>query len=102
MHWMRSSTVAASIASDAPADPALVAAYRLGDQRAAAELVRRHAPALTRFLYSSGADRGELEDLVQETLFRAFRKLESWSGGASFRSWLLAIGGNGDLHRYRR
>jgi RNA polymerase sigma-70 factor, ECF subfamily len=94
MHWMSSSTVAASIGSDAPADPALVAAYRLGDQLAAAELVRRHAPALTRFLYSSGADRGELEDLVQETLFRAFRKLESWNGGASFRSWLLAIGGN--------
>jgi RNA polymerase sigma-70 factor (ECF subfamily) len=91
---MSSSTVAASIASGASPDPALVAAFRLGDQRAAAELVRRHAPALARFLYCSGADQGELEDLVQETLYRAFRKLESWSGGASFRTWLLTIGGN--------
>jgi RNA polymerase sigma-70 factor (ECF subfamily) len=93
MQWM-SSSPAALTEADAMADPTLVAAYRLGDQRAAAELVRRHAPALGRFLYSSGADRFELEDLVQETLFRAFRRLESWNGNASFRTWLLAIGGN--------
>jgi RNA polymerase sigma-70 factor (ECF subfamily) len=32
--------------------------------------------------------------LVQETLFRAFRRVDSWRGGASFRSWLLTIGSN--------
>ena len=26
---------------------------------------------------------------MQETLFRAFRRVDSWRGGASFRSWLL-------------
>jgi RNA polymerase sigma-70 factor, ECF subfamily len=36
----------------------------------------------------------ELDDLVQETLFRAFRRLDSWRGESSFRSWLLTIGGN--------
>jgi RNA polymerase sigma-70 factor (ECF subfamily) len=35
-----------------------------------------------------------VEDLVQETLFRAFRRVEGWRGGASFRSWLLTIGSN--------
>jgi RNA polymerase sigma-70 factor (ECF subfamily) len=79
---------------DSITDPALVAAYRQGDQRAATELVRRHAPALGRFLHGSGADRDEVEDLVQETLFRAFRKVDGWTGAASFRVWLLAIGGN--------
>ena len=77
------------IRPDSTTDPALVAAYRNGDERAAAELVARHAAALGRFLYSLGADRDELEDLVQETLFRAFRRVESWRGGASFRSWLV-------------
>jgi len=91
---MSASTLPSSILPHAAADPVLVAAYRNGDQRAAAELVRRHAPALGRFLYSSGADRDDIEDLVQEALFRAFRKLDSWHGGASFRAWLLAIGGN--------
>lgn len=79
---------------DTITDPALVAAYRGGDERAAAELVRRHAPALGRFLYGLGADREDIEDLVQETLFRAFRRVDSWRGAASFRSWLLTIGSN--------
>lgn len=91
---MSASTIPASASPDSVADPDLVTAYRHGDQRAAAELVRRHAAALGRFLYSSGADRDDVDDLVQEALFRAFRKLDSWQGGASFRSWLLAIGAN--------
>jgi RNA polymerase sigma-70 factor (ECF subfamily) len=83
-----------SIRPDSTTDPALVAAYRQGDEQAAAELVRRHAQALGRFLYSMGANQDDLEDLVQETLFRAFRRVDSWRGGASFRSWLLTIGSN--------
>jgi RNA polymerase sigma-70 factor (ECF subfamily) len=75
-------------------DPVLVAAYRGGDEQAAAELVRRHIGALGRFLYSRGAGREDVEDLVQETLFRAFQKLASWRGDASFRSWLFTIAGN--------
>ena len=82
------------IRPDSITDPALVAAYRSGDQKAATELVGRHAAALGRFLYSLGADRDDLDDLVQETLFRAFRRVDSWRGGASFRSWLLTIGSN--------
>ena len=79
---------------DPSTDPALVAAYRNGDERAAAELVGRHTAALGRFLYSLGADHEDIEDLVQETFFRAFRRVDSWRGGASFRSWLLTIGSN--------
>jgi RNA polymerase sigma-70 factor (ECF subfamily) len=72
----------------------LVAAYRKGDERAAAELVQRHAKPLGRFLYSLGAQHEDLEDLIQETLFRAFRRVDGWRGRASFRSWLLTIGSN--------
>lgn len=82
------------IKPDSITDPALVAAYRNGDERAAAELVGRHSAALGRFLYSLGADHEDIEDLVQETLFRAFRRVDGWRGGASFRSWLLTIGSN--------
>ena len=85
-----------------PSDQALVAAYRQGDQRAASELVRRHGPAVARFLYSSGALAADIEDLVQETLFRAFRGLERWRGEASFRSWLFTIAGNLTRDTFRR
>jgi RNA polymerase sigma-70 factor, ECF subfamily len=75
-------------------DQVLVSAYRGGDERAATELVSRHIGAVGRFLYSSGASWDDVDDLVQETFFRAFRRLESWRGEASFRSWLLVIAGN--------
>jgi RNA polymerase sigma-70 factor, ECF subfamily len=79
---------------DSPTDAALAAAYRRGDERAATELVRRHAAAVGRFLYASGAPAGDVDDLVQETFFRAFRALATWRGEASLRSWLFTIGGN--------
>ena len=85
-----------------PSDHALAAAYRAGDEGAAAELVRRHAPAMGRFLYSAGAFRDEIDDLVQETFFRAFRRLDGWRGEASFRSWLFAIASNALRDEYRR
>lgn len=78
----------------APSDQELVTAYRAGDERAAARLVERHAPSVARFLYSSGAVKDELDDLVQETLFRAFRRIESWRAESGLRSWLFSIAGN--------
>jgi RNA polymerase sigma-70 factor, ECF subfamily len=91
---MSATTTPQSTTPTPEADQALVAAYRNGDQRAAAQLIERHMAALGRFLYSSGADADEVDDLVQETLFRAFRRLATWRGEASFRSWLFTIGGN--------
>jgi RNA polymerase sigma-70 factor (ECF subfamily) len=84
----------APTAPDLIADQDLVAAYRGGQDHAATELVRRHGAAVGRFLFSLGAGVDEIEDLVQETLFRAFRKLDTWRAEASFRSWLLAIASN--------
>jgi RNA polymerase sigma-70 factor (ECF subfamily) len=83
-------------------DAALIAAYRSGDERAATELVTRHAKALGRYLYGAGAPPSAVEDLVQETFFRAFRALESWRAEASFRSWLFRIGANLRKDMYRR
>jgi len=94
--------MSASPVLETPSDHALAAAYRAGDERAAAELVRRHAPAVGRFLYSSGAARDEIDDLVQEALFRAFRRLDGWRGEASFRSWLFVIASNVLRDEYRR
>ena len=85
-----------------PTDPALTAAYAAGDEQAATELVRRHAPAVGRFLYSSGAPPGDLEDFVQETFFRGFRALPSWRGDASLRSWLFTIAANLLRDEYRK
>ena len=80
--------------AEPPRDAALIAAWRDGDEQAAAELVARHAKALARFLAGAGAPESELDDLVQETFIRAFRAVDRFRGQCQFRTWLLAIGGN--------
>src|SRR3989454_755435 len=84
-----------------PTDAALIAAWRGGDEPAAAELVRRHARALARFLAGAGALAADVDDLVQETFIRAFRALGRFRGQCQFRTWLMTIGGNvlKDAHR---
>src|SRR2546428_1828803 len=87
-----------------PSDAALIAAWQGGDEQAAAELVRRHARALARFLAAGGAVESDVDDLVQETFIRAFRALGKFRGQCRFRTWLLTIGGNvlKDSHRRAR
>jgi RNA polymerase sigma-70 factor (ECF subfamily) len=82
-------------------DADLIAAWRGGDEGAATQLVQRHAEPLARFLRAAGAQE-DLEDLVQETLFRAFRSIDTYKGGASFRSWLIAIGSNALKDSWRK
>lgn len=85
------------------ADAELVARWRTGDEAAASELVRRHTAHLARFLAACGAGE-DLDDLVQETFFRAFRRIGTFRGTASFRTWLMAIGSNAlkDVGRRRK
>ncbi len=75
-------------------DAELIARYLGGEESAAADLVQRHARSLARWLAVQGAPEAELEDLVQEALFKAFRGLKAFRGGATFRTWLLTIGSN--------
>src|SRR5919112_2484808 len=75
---------------DALEDSALIRRWREGDQRAATELVERHAPALARFAANLGA-RDDIEELVQDTLVRAFSSLDSFRGESSLRTWLFTI-----------
>lgn len=75
---------------DAHVDAALIERWRAGDQRAATELVARHAPALARFATNLGV-RDDVEELVQDTLVRAFGSLDAFRGESSLRTWLFTI-----------
>src|SRR6185312_581904 len=75
---------------DGAADLALIKRWKAGDQRAAAEIVERHAQALARFAASAG-EREELDELVQDTFVRAFNSIESFRADSSLRTWLFTI-----------
>src|ERR1019366_7548709 len=81
---------AAAGVDDGALDLALIERWRGGDQRAAAEIVQRHAQALARFAASSGEREG-LDELVQDTFVRAFDSLETFRGESSLRTWLFTI-----------
>ncbi len=85
-----------------PPDPELVAAWRDGDELAARCLVQRHAAALGRYLAAAGAGGSDVEDMIQDTFFRAFRGLDGWRGEGSFRGWLFRIAGNLMKDRFRQ
>src|SRR6266567_3965474 len=93
-------TPTSTVPSMTPAEP--VAA--VPTEPAAAELVRRHARALARFLAGAGALAADVDDLVQEAFIRAFRGLGRFRGQCQFRTWLMTIGGNvlKDAHRRSR
>jgi RNA polymerase sigma-70 factor, ECF subfamily len=83
----------ASERPDDAVDRALMTRWLAGDERAATLLVERHAPALARFASSltSGIDRGQIDELVQDTFVRAFQSMAEFRGESSLRTWLFTI-----------
>lgn len=89
---------------DAPADVSeqeLVEACRRGRRWAQRELFERHHRGIYRALVALCRDRGEAEDLVQETFLRAFEALGGFEGRSAVRTWLNRIAVN-LFHETRR
>lgn len=74
-------------------DLALVARFLRGrSEDAFRALYRAHTPALYALaLRLSGGDRGEAEDLVQETWVRALTALRTFRAQSALRSWLCGV-----------
>ena len=80
-----------------------MARARAGDHGAFEALVARHRPAAVRAAIRLGAG-PDADDLVQEALVKAYRRLGDYRGESPFNRWLLAIVANEtrNLHRSRR
>ncbi len=65
-----------------------------GDEDALQELVADFRPGLQRYLCGMVHDMDTAEDLTQETFVRLLLRRPRDKGGASFKTWLFAIGGN--------
>jgi RNA polymerase sigma-70 factor (ECF subfamily) len=55
------------------------------------ELVREHTPYVWRVLRSLGVHETDLEDVCQETFIVVHRRLHTFEGRASLRSWIYGI-----------
>ena len=72
-------------------DVDLVARARQGDPAAFGELVERHRAAVYRAALAALGSHAEAEDAAQDAFLLAFRRLDSFRGDASFKTWLLTI-----------
>ena len=81
---------------------ALVAAARAGDERAFRRLVEPHRRVLEIHCYRMLGSPQDAEDVVQETLLRAWRTLERFERRSSVQTWLYRIATNACLDELER
>ena len=72
-------------------DEELVARARQGDTHAFGELVTRHQAAVVRTAFVVCRSREEADEVAQEALVSAWRRLSTFRGEAQFKTWLLTI-----------
>jgi RNA polymerase sigma-70 factor (ECF subfamily) len=76
----------------APAEDAeLLARARTGDRTAFDAMAAPHLPRLRSFLHRLVAHPDDAEDLAQDAMLQAFRKLAGFRGDAAFSTWLFTI-----------
>ena len=82
-------------------DSELVERSRDGDGAAFGELVVRHGSAVYQAALAVLGSPAEAEDVAQEALVQAFRRLADFRGDASFKTWVVTIGWRQALNRRR-
>ena len=66
-----------------------------------AEDVERWIPRLRRYAMALAGQREAADDLVQDTLERAWRKRALWQSGSDLRAWLFTVMHNVHVNRIR-
>lgn len=78
-------------AIDLGSERALVAAVRTGDRDAFESLVEPHRRGLRLHCYRMTGSLTDADDMLQESLLKAWRRIDTFEGRAPFRAWLYKI-----------
>jgi RNA polymerase sigma-70 factor (ECF subfamily) len=83
-------------------DGQLIERVRAGNTAAFGELVERHRGAVYRAALAALGNAADAEDVAQEALVLAFRRIDQFRGDASVRTWMVSIAWRLSLSRRRR
>jgi RNA polymerase sigma-70 factor, ECF subfamily len=86
----------------AATDEVLVAAAKLGDHPAFAELWTRHSHTAFKMACRITGNRDDAEDVIQDAWMKAYVHLKAFDGRAKFSTWLTRITINSALMTLRR
>ena len=87
---------------DALDDKDLALALKAGDRNAFDEIVRRYQGRVYAAAYRITGNREDALDVAQESLLKAYRKIDAWQPTGSFLSWLLRLTTNRAIDHIRR
>jgi RNA polymerase sigma-70 factor (ECF subfamily) len=98
------SAVGGASAAGAVHDSELVSRAASGDRAAWAQLVDRYLGPVSGYAWHMLGDRGEAEDVAQETFVRLMGKVADWDadGAASLKTWLYRVAINLCIDRRRK
>ncbi len=82
-------------------DGVLIESAKSGDSKAFSSLVIKHQQSLLRLCMRFTTSHDLAEDIVQDTFVKAYRKLDSFEGRSSFKSWLFQIAINTAKNKIR-
>jgi RNA polymerase sigma-70 factor (ECF subfamily) len=83
------------------ADETLVAEARAGDHASFGLLMGRYQARVYRLARRLSGDRGDAEEIVQETFLRVYRKLGTFRSESRFSTWLYRVATNTALMQMR-
>src|SRR5271168_4348233 len=82
-------------------DSVAVARVKAGDGDAYRALVERHSRSVFRLAFRMTGNEQDAEDVVQESMLRAYKQLSKFDDRASFGTWLYRIAANCSLDLVR-
>jgi len=72
------------------------------DQKAFIEIIQKYQKSVFYLAYSFFRNREDAQDIVQDTFFQVFRKLNYHENGRSLQKWIMRIARNLCIDRYRK
>ncbi len=72
-------------------DPVVVAAAQQGDRSALTEIIERHRPWIYNIAVKMMGNPASAEDAAQEIFIKVLRRIGSFEGRSSFRTWLYRV-----------